>query len=156
MEKETLSNYGWIVIAVLVLAVMIALATPFGTYIKTGVENTATGLFDTSENALNVVGMSASDSSSSQTKEKVWVEKEWDGFTNIRGNYVWTDGTNICYSNANFYLGTKGSYVLNGNTWEEKPWNGLNGFYGYNVWTDGTNIYCSLDGSQGYAQYVLK
>ena len=30
MDKETLSNYGWIVICVLVLAVMIALATPFG------------------------------------------------------------------------------------------------------------------------------
>ena len=30
MDKETLSNYGWIVICVLVLAVMLALATPFG------------------------------------------------------------------------------------------------------------------------------
>lgn len=59
MDKSTLSNYGWIVIAVLVLAVMIALATPFGTYVKTGVENTTQGLFDTSEKAMNVVGMSA-------------------------------------------------------------------------------------------------
>ena len=59
MDKSTLSNYGWIVIAVLVLAVMIALATPFGSYIKTGVENTTQGLFDTSEKAMNVVGMSA-------------------------------------------------------------------------------------------------
>ena len=30
MDKETLSNYGWVVICVLVLVVMIALATPFG------------------------------------------------------------------------------------------------------------------------------
>ena len=28
MDKETLSNYGWVVICVLVLVVMIALATP--------------------------------------------------------------------------------------------------------------------------------
>ena len=60
MDKNTLSNYGWIVIAVLVLSVMIALATPFGEYIKAGVESTTAGLFETSEKAMNVVGMSAS------------------------------------------------------------------------------------------------
>ena len=54
MDKETLSNYGWIVIAVLVLSVMIALATPFGTYISDGVKSTTTGLFGASENALSV------------------------------------------------------------------------------------------------------
>ena len=59
MDKSTLSNYGWIVIAVLVLSVMIALATPFGSYIENGVRSTTAGLFDTSEKALNVVGMSA-------------------------------------------------------------------------------------------------
>ena len=59
MDKNTLSNYGWIVIAVLVLAVMIALATPFGKYIESGVRSTTAGLFDTSEKAMNVVGMSA-------------------------------------------------------------------------------------------------
>ena len=62
MDKNTLSNYGWIVIAVLVLSVMIALATPFGSFIEQGVRSTTTGLFDTSEKALNVVGMSAGDS----------------------------------------------------------------------------------------------
>ena len=61
MDKSTLSNYGWIVIAVLVLSVMIALATPFGTYIENGVRSTTQGLFDTSEKAMNVVGMSAGD-----------------------------------------------------------------------------------------------
>ena len=40
MDKNTLSNYGWIVIAVLVLSVMIALATPFGSYIEQGIKNT--------------------------------------------------------------------------------------------------------------------
>ena len=59
MDKQTLSNYGWIVIAVLVLAVMIALATPFGKYVESGVRSTTAGLFETSEKALNVVGMSA-------------------------------------------------------------------------------------------------
>ena len=61
MDKNTLSNYGWIVIAVLVLAVMIALATPFGKYIESGVKSTTEGLFETSEKAMNVVGMTAGD-----------------------------------------------------------------------------------------------
>ena len=54
MDKETLSNYGWVVITVLVLAIMIALATPFGTYISDGVKSTTAGLFKAEQNALNV------------------------------------------------------------------------------------------------------
>ena len=61
MDKNTLRNYGWIVIAVLVLAVMIALATPFGKYIESGVKSTTAGLFETGEKAMNVVGMTAGD-----------------------------------------------------------------------------------------------
>ena len=58
MDKETLSNYGWIVICVLVLAVMLALATPFGTFIADGFKATYTGLFQTGDSALDV-GLSA-------------------------------------------------------------------------------------------------
>ena len=53
MDKSTLSNYGWIVIAVLVLSVMIALATPFGHYIELGAKNTLFGLIGTSNNAMD-------------------------------------------------------------------------------------------------------
>jgi hypothetical protein len=53
MDKETLSNYGWVVICVLVLVVMIALATPFGKFIAEAVKGTTEGLFAASENALN-------------------------------------------------------------------------------------------------------
>ena len=53
MDKNTLSNYGWIVIAVLVLSVMIALATPFGAFIEQGVRSTTEGLFNTSKSAVN-------------------------------------------------------------------------------------------------------
>lgn len=53
MDKETLSNYGWVVICVLVLVVMIALATPFGKYIAEAVKNTTQGLFGASHEALN-------------------------------------------------------------------------------------------------------
>lgn len=57
MDKETLSNYGWIVICVLLLAVMIALATPFGTFVADAVKSTTQGLFDMKQNALNNTGL---------------------------------------------------------------------------------------------------
>ena len=55
MDKETLSNYGWIVICVMVLAVMIALATPFGSFIADGFKATYTGLSDTENSVLDVM-----------------------------------------------------------------------------------------------------
>lgn len=57
MDKETLSNYGWIVICVLVLAVMIALATPFGVFVSDAIKSTTQGLFDVNQNALNSTGL---------------------------------------------------------------------------------------------------
>ena len=57
MDKETLSNYGWIVICVLVLAVMLALATPFGTFVADAVKSTTQSLFDVNQNALNSTGL---------------------------------------------------------------------------------------------------
>ena len=46
MDKETLSNYGWVVIVVIVLAIMIALATPFGNYIADGTKAILTKFSD--------------------------------------------------------------------------------------------------------------
>lgn len=57
MDKETLSNYGWIVICVLVLAVMIALATPFGSYVADAVKSTTKGFFTVNQEALNSTGL---------------------------------------------------------------------------------------------------
>lgn len=61
MDKETLSNYGWIVICVLVLAVMIALAGPFGTFVAGAVKSTTTGLFGVNQNALGAAGITIDD-----------------------------------------------------------------------------------------------
>ena len=57
MDKETLSNYGWIVILVLILAVMLALATPFGTFVADAIKSTTQGLFDVNQSALNSTGL---------------------------------------------------------------------------------------------------
>jgi hypothetical protein len=57
MDKETLSNYGWIVILVLILAVMIALATPFGSFIADAVKATTAGFFSVNQNAMGAAGI---------------------------------------------------------------------------------------------------
>lgn len=73
MDKETLSNYGWIVITVLVLAVMIALATPFASYIKTAVENTTDSFITTAngennDRIFNAVGLSRETTENSENE----------------------------------------------------------------------------------------
>ena len=55
MDKETLSNYGWIVICVLVLAVMLALATPFGNFIAEGFKATFLGFGQTNNSMLDTM-----------------------------------------------------------------------------------------------------
>ena len=55
MDKNTLSNYGWIVMCVLVLAVMIALSSPFSRYIASAFWNTTDGINEVNNNALDVV-----------------------------------------------------------------------------------------------------
>lgn len=63
------------------------------------------------------------------------------------GLYIWTDGTNIYYSDgSDQYVLDKATY-----TWIAKTWTGLTDFYGDHVWTDGTNIYYS----EGSNQYIL-
>ena len=53
MDKQTLSHYGWIVVLMLIMSVMIAMATPFGKYIATAIENTTEALCNTQQKALS-------------------------------------------------------------------------------------------------------
>lgn len=62
MDKETLSHYGWIVVLVMILAVLLAFATPFGTFVADGFKATYAG-FDmvgngAMNNILDVTGLS--------------------------------------------------------------------------------------------------
>lgn len=57
MDKETLSHYGWIVILVLILSVMLALATPFGMFITDAVTSTTAGFFSVNQSALDIAGI---------------------------------------------------------------------------------------------------
>ena len=53
MDKQTLSNYGWLVIVTLILAIMLAFATPFGTYVGDGVVSIANGFAGASDQAID-------------------------------------------------------------------------------------------------------
>ena len=166
MDKQTLSNYGWLVIVTLILAVMLALATPFGTYVGDAVVSVANGFVGASDAAIDEDNIGKVEDqwdskfdysgfgNGTQTKKEPFTTltaKTWTGLTNLNGDNIWTDGTNTYYSSDSI------QYVLNGNTWEPKTWNGLTNFYGNNVWTDGTNTYYSNDdadcGSAG--DYIL-
>lgn len=92
MDKETLSNYGWIVICVLVLAVMLALSSPFGSFVAVGVKSTTAGLFDTNQKALNTTGLVNIDDQSFD-----------DGTIPLGGTYTTSEGIVLSgNSNATF------------------------------------------------------
>lgn len=57
MDKETLSHYGWIVILVLILAVLLALASPFGNFVAGAIKATTAGFFGVNQAALNSTGL---------------------------------------------------------------------------------------------------
>ncbi len=67
MDKQTLSNYGWLVIVTLILAVMLALATPFGTYVGDAVVSVANGFVGASNEAIDEDNISS--------MEDKWEEK---------------------------------------------------------------------------------
>ena len=104
MDKQTLSNYGWLVIVTLILAVMLALATPFGTYVGDAVVSVANGFVGASNEAI--------DEDNIAVNEDKWEEKmRWVtiGDLNEDGKILASDSTVI--------LG-----IINGNISDVKAW----------------------------------
>lgn len=79
MDKETLSNYGWVVILVLILAVLLALATPFGTFVSDAVKSTTQGLFDLNQTALNSTNIQINDVYFDNSPAKCGIEGHYVG-----------------------------------------------------------------------------
>lgn len=52
MDKKTINHYGWVIVISLVMAVMLAFATPFGTYIGDGIVSIAQGMVGTNSEAV--------------------------------------------------------------------------------------------------------
>lgn len=79
---------------------------------------------------------------------EVWESKTWSGMTSFDGWYVWSNGTDIFYSNGN----TQKVLNKSTNTWSDITWN-VTIERGHNVWSDGENIYYS--GGINGGQYVF-
>jgi ABC-type transport system substrate-binding protein len=101
MDKETLSNYGWIVICVLVMVVMITLATPFGRFVEQAVQNTSQGLFDTNKTALDAAGIIIGNNYIDQTNDAyIFYDKVYES-VNTGAAGIWhRDGSITLYQDA--------------------------------------------------------
>ena len=84
MDKKTLSHYGWIVVWVLTISVMLTFATPFGEYVGKGIVSIATGFKHTLDKEASV--------------EKITDNKE-NIDTILNGEFIITDkqGSEECY-----------------------------------------------------------
>ncbi len=93
MDKETLSNYGWIVICVMVLAVMLALASPFGNFVADAIKSTTQGLFDVNQGALDSAGIQIME----QEFENMLSDKD------VASNPTGVTVTNGTYEHGDYY-----------------------------------------------------
>lgn len=59
MDKETLSNYGWIVVLVLILSVLLAFATPFGKFVQTATMNAVESIVGINDASMGIVDFTA-------------------------------------------------------------------------------------------------
>lgn len=76
-----------------------------------------------------------------------WQPQPWSGLDDFLGRNIWTDGTNIYYSNgAQQYQLDKAK-----STWSTKEWHGLTNFSGVDIWVKDNEIYYS----SGSEQYIL-
>ena len=82
MDKQTLSHYGWIVVWILTISVIIVLATPFGKYVGVAVKNVAYSFNDTTKKNMDEI-------------EK----KEQENDIELNGSYIVTNkqGNDKCY-----------------------------------------------------------
>ena len=56
MDKETFSSYGWLVVTVIIVALMIAFATPFGNHIIDAVKDLVGGFDGQADEAVTQMG----------------------------------------------------------------------------------------------------
>lgn len=84
MDKKTLSHYGWIVVWILTISVLLALATPFGKYVGNGIVSIAVGFRDALDKEASVEEI---------TKDKENID------TILNGEFIITDkqGSEECY-----------------------------------------------------------
>ena len=100
MDKETLSNYGWVVIVIIVLVLLMGLATPFGNFIANGAmsalnsfkEASTFDLFD-SDDSSDGEGETDSEGSEYGKAIQMWDISETKGVDNVWMTYYQPETT---------------------------------------------------------------
>lgn len=121
MEKQTLSNYGLLTVVTLILAVMLAFATPFGTYVGDGVVNVANSFVGASNKSMDKDNI---DNLSNRFEEKLYegqvqlhpgaVYKNADG-KEIKNGALYTLQTGDTYEYGDYIY--KYNYYYKNNKW---------------------------------------
>ena len=112
MDKSTLSNYGWIVIVTLVLAVMLALATPFGTFVGKGASNVIKTFVQSSDNAVNEdnIDTQSEDWDNYLTDTYIKTKDGTTGYVDTNRMYIY--GVKEKTNPLDYFEGVKSTYVL--------------------------------------------
>ena len=137
MDKETLSHYGWIVIVSLVLAIMIALATPFGVFVGKAVSNTVRGFAGTAQTKFDGSDFDADQFELDYNKDKQECEGTKGGAINREAGSVIPDGATYTPNGGTALIGNGTNTFPNtpqaGDTYEEGDYTyKYNQHYGYN------------------------
>ena len=144
MDKETLSHYGWIVIVSLVLAIMIALATPFGVFVGKAVSNTVRGFAGTAQTKFDGSDFDADQFELDYNKDKQEWEYAKNGIVKREAGsvipdgaiYTKADGTTLVGNGANVFPDTPAT----GDTYEEGDYTyKYNYYYSYSSWSSKTS-----------------
>ena len=133
MDKQTLSNYGWIIICVLILAVMIALATPFGKFVGEGFKSSYGGFSSVSDKAMDVIGMGTGNGSGSNTEVPVEPETPESGNPTV-GNII-PEGGQVVLGDTTYNAGEEFPANETGMIFTYGDYKyGYNGYFNYGSW----------------------
>jgi hypothetical protein len=100
MDKNTLSQYGWVVICIIVIAIMIGLATPFGSFVKQSVDNTIHSFGDKISVVLT---------GDTETGPRVVAKSGTTGYVDDERMYVY--GVPIRSNPLDYFEAAKGGYI---------------------------------------------
>ena len=114
MDKKTISNFGWIIICVLVLLVIIALATPFSSYIGNFAENILIGFNENQQSKIDNEYENFDEWSVDTTTDNLMQDEFNSAFTgtvidNKTGKKI-TSWKDICFSNNFMFYTEDGEY----------------------------------------------
>ena len=106
MDRKTISHYGWIVVMTLVIAVMIALATPLGNYMQEVAQNIT--------DAFITVGEKATDQENINKYEDMWQDKIDDmtagqKYTQVHNDIIPVGGVYLVGITSNSLTETSGA-----------------------------------------------